>query len=141
MSARSQFVGGPFTQPQAFEKLAAMIGHWTLRGFGCYIIERAGDPIGHVGPMAIEDTDPPEFTWTLWTSDAEGQGFATEAALRVKDHLFADLGWSEMIIRIQPENSDSRRIAERVGATLTSEAAPVWYPGSLTYRLYAEVPA
>lgn len=140
-SDRSRFVRGPFAAHEAFDKFASMIGHWTLRGFGRYVITLDERPIGHVGPLAMEDVDPPEFTWTLWDGNAEGHGYATEAALAVRDHLLGDLGWPEMIIRILPKNAASCRIADRIAATLTNDAAPDWYPGSLTYRLYAKVPA
>ncbi len=140
-SDRSAFVRGPFTAVEAFDKFASIIGHWTLRGFGRYVIELNGAPIGHVGPLAMDDIDPPEFTWTLWDGTAEGHGFATEAALRVRDHLFGDLGWPQMVIRIMPDNKGSIRIAERIGATLMDEPAPDWYAGSVTYRLFAKVPA
>ena len=137
-SDRSRFVRGPFSAAEAFEKFAAIIGHWTLRGFGRYVMVRDNQPIGHVGPLAIDDTDPPEFTWTLWDGTAEGQGYATEGARAVKTHLLGDLGWPEMIIRIMPENRASCAIAERIGATRTDDPAPAWYPGSLTYRLWAK---
>lgn len=134
-SPRAHFVGGPFSAPQAFDKLAAMIGHWTLRGFGRYVMVHDGASIGHVGPLAADDGQPPEFTWTLWDGAQEGKGLATEATLRVKRHLFDDLGWRDMIIRILPGNTGSIGIAERIGARLTDEPAPDWYPTALTYRL------
>ena len=136
-SDRSRFVRGPFTAAQAFDKLAAMIGHWTLRGFGRYTIVLGNTSIGHVGPLAHESNQPAEFTWTLWDGACEGHGYATEAAIRVRDYLLGDLGWTHMIIRILPDNIGSRRIAERIGARLTNDTAPDWYPGSLTYRLEA----
>ena len=137
-SDRAHFVRGPFTAPQAFEKFAAMAGHWTLRGFGRYVIERDGAPIGHVGPMQLDDSQEPELTWTLWNGAHEGQGLATEAALRVRDHLIRDLGWPQMVILIMPDNTGSVRLAERIGATLTDIPAPDWYAGCRTYRLTAE---
>lgn len=140
-SERSRFVGGPFDAVKAFDKLAAMIGHWTLRGFGRYVIELEGRPIGHVGPLAMDDGHAPEMTWTLWDDAAEGQGYATEAARAVVDHLTGDLGWSAMIIRIQPDNTASRRLAERLGATLSDDPAPAWFPGAVTYWLREEVAA
>lgn len=81
-SERSKFVGGPFDAAKAFEKLCAMAGHWTLRGFGRYVITEkgSGQAIGHVGALQIDLSDPPEMTWTLWSDAAEGQGYAFEAA-------------------------------------------------------------
>ncbi|MCV3271783.1 GNAT family N-acetyltransferase [Roseobacter sinensis] len=140
-SERSRFVRGPFTAQEAFDKFAAIIGHWTLRGFGRYVMEYEGRAIGHVGPLAVVTDTPPELTWTLWDGTFEGRGFATEAAQAVKTHLFEDLGWPEMLVLVQPENIGSRRIAEKVGARKTDEDAPAWYPGCLTYRLEATVAA
>ncbi|WP_299048264.1 GNAT family N-acetyltransferase [uncultured Tateyamaria sp.] len=140
-SPRTKFVGGPFAAPKAFDKFAAMTGHWTLRGFGRYIMERDGTPIGHVGPMQLDDTQPPEFTWTLWDGTYEGRGLATEAACRVRDHLLGDLGWPEMIVHILPGNTGSVAIAKRIGAVLTKDPAPEWYDGAHVYRLTAGVPA
>lgn len=140
-SARSHFVGGPYDAVRAFEKLATMIGHWDIRGFGRYVIERAGAPIGHVGPLAIESVSPPELTWSLWSETAEGHGYATEAAQAVSKHLFDDCGWQELTILVQPDNHGSVQVAKRLGATLTDRAAPDWYPGALTFGLKGPVAA
>ncbi|WP_147110599.1 GNAT family N-acetyltransferase [Tateyamaria sp. syn59] len=140
-SPRTQFVGGPFDAAQAFDKFAAFAGHWALRGFGRYIMQQDGAPIGHVGPMQRDHRQPPEFTWTLWDSRYEGQGLATEAAAHVRDHLLGDLRWPEMIVHILPDNSGSIGIAERIGATRTDDTPPAWYEGAVVYRLTAEVSA
>ena len=136
-SERSRFVRGPFTAQEAFDKFAGMIGHWALRGFGRYVIEQEANPIGHIGPLATVGEDIPELTWTLWDGGKEGHGYAIEAARAVKLHLLDGLGWPALRILILPENHASRRIAERLGADLTDDPAPDWYPGSLTYRLAA----
>ncbi|MEO0937847.1 MAG: GNAT family N-acetyltransferase [Pseudomonadota bacterium] len=138
-SNRARFVGGPFDETKAFEKFCAMAGHWTMRGYGRYVMDLGGQPIGHVGPLGINDSLP-EMTWTLWDAAAEGQGFATEAAMAVWDHLHTQ-GWPEMIIRILPDNTTSIAIARRIGAIQTDEAAPAWYEGALTFRLRSEVAA
>lgn len=140
-SERSQFVGGPFDAKKAFEELSSMAGHWNLRGFGRYIIVKDGVAIGHVGPLQIDASAPPEFTWTLWDGAFEGQGLATEAARVVHQHLIQDCGWNVMLIQIMPDNVRSRLIAERLGAVLSDDPAPEWYPGALTYYLKSEVSA
>ncbi len=137
-SDRARFVRGPFSALEAFDKLSAMAGHWTLRGYGRYIMEAGGAPIGHVGPLCFDTAEPAELTWTLWDGTYEGQGLATEGALRVKEHLFEDLGWQQLTILVMPENHKSAAIAERLGAKLTDLPAPHWYPGCHTYRLSAE---
>lgn len=44
-----------------------------------------------------------------------GQGIATEAARAVRDHAFDDLQLSHVISLIHPENTASRRVAEKNG--------------------------
>lgn len=136
-SERARFVRGPFTEAQTFDKLAAMIGHWAIRGFGRYVIELDGTPIGHAGPQAIETPGQPELTWTLWDGDKEGHGYATEAARAAARHCLVELGWDKLTILIQPENEPSMAVAERLSAERTDRAAPDWYPGCVTFELTA----
>jgi len=137
-SDRSRFVGGPLTADLAWRQLATEMGHWALRGFGRYVMALHGAPIGHVGPLAPDANQTPEMTWSIWRDDAEGKGYATEAAKAVCHHLLAEEGWPELLVRVQPDNHGSCRIAERLGAELTDWPAPDWYPGALTYRLREE---
>jgi len=134
-SDRSQYVGGPYNAVQAFDKLAAMIGHWPLRGFGRYVITHDTGPVGHVGPLQMDDSHAPEMTWTLWDGAHEGQGFASEAADAVRQHLLDEQHWPELIIRIMPNNTASRRLAEKLGAKLSDDPAPHWMPNAVTYWL------
>ncbi|MCI5110061.1 MAG: GNAT family N-acetyltransferase [Marivita sp.] len=137
-SARARFVGGPFDATKAFEKFCAMAGHWTLRGFGRYVVtlRDGGRAIGHVGALQIDAADPPEMTWSLWTDTAEGKGIAHEAAAAYLAGAKARLGLSEVIIRIAEGNIRSHSLARRLGATLDESAvAPGWMPDAVTYRL------
>lgn len=138
-SPRSTFVRGPFTEAEAFDKFAAMIGHWSLRGFGRYVIEWQGRPIGHAGPLAPMADHIPELTWTLWDGACEGQGLATEAAACVRDHLLNDCGWPELTVLVMPDNVASVRVAEKLGAARQDVPSPDWYAGCLTYSLRPEV--
>lgn len=141
MSDRARFVGGPFDEAQAFARLGAMIAQWPLRGYGRYVMMLGDHAIGHVGPLARDDDYPPEMTWTLWDGSAEGQGLATEAAQEVVRHVFDDLCWPAMILRIESANTASLRLAEKLGATLSDDPIPAWSPDVLTYVLRARVNA
>ncbi|WP_306007081.1 GNAT family N-acetyltransferase [Aquicoccus porphyridii] len=135
-SDRTRFVGGPFCGVQAFEKLAAMIGHWELRGFGRLVIVHSttGRALGHVGAMQLSTDELPELTWTLWAGEDEGQGYATEACKAYRDHARSELGISTMIARIMPDNLPSRRVAERLGGILNVNAQPPqWMANAVTY--------
>lgn len=140
-SERSKFVRGPFSASAAFDKFSCIAGHWILRGYGRYIITLGGQPIGHTGPHHQLDTNHPEHTWTLWDGAYEGHGYATEAARAAKDHLLTDVGLPRLDVLVLPENTKSIAIAERLGAVLTDDAAPAWYPGCLTYSLTQQVAA
>ena len=135
-SDRSGFVGGPYDAVKAFEKFCAMVGHWSLRGFGRYVMERGGEPIGHVGPMSLSD-DVPDLTWTLWDGSVEGQGYATEAAHATARHLLVDCKWNCLQISIVKNNSASKAVAQRIGARKADRPAPAWYPDAITYDIDA----
>lgn len=141
MSDRARFVGGPFDEAQAVARLGAMIAHWPLHGYGRYVMMQGERAIGHVGPLARDDDHPPEMTWTLWDGATEGQGLATEAAQAVTRHVFDDLRWPAMILRIESGNTASLRLAEKLGATLSDNPIPGWSADVLTYDLRAQVRA
>lgn len=136
LSERTRYVGGPFTEVQAFEKLASMIGHWELRGFGRFVFveQETGRAIGHFGALQYDTTHPPEITWTIWNSDDEGKGYATEAGRALKNHARQELGFRSMIACVHHDNSASRGLAERLGGILNVRTAPPkWLPASVIY--------
>lgn len=134
---RSRSVGGPFEVFDAFSKMAAMIGHWELRGWGRYVIDLDGTPIGHCGPLDTL-TDTPEMTWTLWDGALMGQGLATEAVQAVISHLLETCGWPALKVCIDPSNEASHRMARRVGAVPSDEPGPARWPEAQTYYLRGE---
>lgn len=130
-SPRTQFVGGPKPAPLAYEKFCALIGHWSARGFGRFVIEpRAlGFGIGHVGPLWLDTGELVEMTWTLWEPRFEGKGYATEAARAVMDWLRGAMGMTQMRTAIHRDNLGSERIAERLGGVrVPGDVA--WLPGA-----------
>ncbi len=136
LSERTKYVGGPFTEVQAFEKLASMIGHWELREFGRFVLveQETGRPIGHFGALQLDTTEPPEITWTIWHSDDEGKGYATEAGRAFKSYAIQELGFTSMIACVRNDNSASRGLAERLGGILNVDTAPPkWLPDSVVY--------
>ena len=62
-------------------------------------------------------SEPIQIGWHV-RRDLWGQGLATEAALACRDYAFDRLGRSALSALIQPENTVSRRVAEKIGMTL-----------------------
>ena len=112
-----RFIGGMLPRDQVWRRLAAMIGHWVLRGYGFWALEEkaTGAYVGWSGLWYPEGWPEPEIGWSLAAS-ARGKGYATEAAKRARDYAYGELGWTTAISLIASENTGSRAVAERLGA-------------------------
>lgn len=117
-SDRSSGVGGQRPRHEVWRNLAALIGHWVLRGYGFWSVDEkaTGQYCGRVGLWCPEDWPEPEVGWTLM-AHAEGRGIAHEAALASRRHAYDVLGWKTAISLIDQENTRSKRLAARLGAT------------------------
>jgi len=123
---RSQFIGGG---PQANERDAwrafgHLVGHWVLRDFGSFIItsKNTGQIIGLTGPWFPMNHPEREIGWSVWDAGMEGKGIAYEAALAAREHAYGTLGWETAVSYIDPKNTRSIALAERLGATLEGTA-------------------
>ncbi|MHA6263124.1 GNAT family N-acetyltransferase [Arenibacterium sp. CAU 1754] len=116
-SDRSKFVGGPLTKEGSWRMLAMEIGHWTLAGFGRWIVDVTDGPscVGLVGLFAPHGWPEPEIGWDLFDG-YEGKGYATEAALAARTYAYDVLGWNTAISLVKPANTASAAVAERMGA-------------------------
>lgn len=99
--------------------------HFDEHRFGRFALEArtgdlAGQLIGFCGvayPTFIpEVADRPELGYRL-ARPTWGHGFATEAALAARDDAFYRAGLPELISLIDPANTRSERVAEKVGMT------------------------
>ncbi|WP_289040716.1 GNAT family N-acetyltransferase [uncultured Aliiroseovarius sp.] len=124
-SDRAQFIGGPYARRDAWRAFAHMVGHWTLRGFGIFVgIEKASSkPFCSAGPWFPEGWPEHEISWSVWTADAEGKGFAYEAALATRDWAYTQLGWPTAVSYVDTDNMRSAALAERMGCVIDPNAA------------------
>lgn len=134
-SDHARFYSGPMSVGDAWRKFAGYVGQWTLSGYGMFSIEHrdTGATIGMAGPFHPADFPEPEMSWLLTEPKYEGQGFASEACTAILTHLFDDLGWSQVVSYIDPDNHASRALALRLGA-VEDPAAVVPLPGCVAYR-------
>lgn len=118
-SELTQYYGGPLDRSKAWRAAAAMMGHWTIRGYGAWAVEEksSNDFCGIVGLWNPEGWPEREITWGI-VAGKQGLGIAAEAAKRSKRYAYETLGWSSVYSCISEQNLPSIRLAEKLGATL-----------------------
>ena len=126
VSDRAVYMGGPFTTEEAFCDFAQGVAGWMLRGAGMWTVTLPGSDaaLGWVY-LWYEFGDPePEIGWVL-VLEAEGRGYALEAAQAVLPRALAQFGPGRVVSYIDAGNDRSARIARALGAArdLSAEAA------------------
>jgi RimJ/RimL family protein N-acetyltransferase len=94
------------------------------RDLGLMVLETKSTQtrIGHAGlvPQKIEGKTEIEIGY--WISrDYWGSGYATEAAVTLLDYGRSQLDITRFIALIQPANTPSKRVADKLGMTIDSE--------------------
>jgi RimJ/RimL family protein N-acetyltransferase len=129
--------GGAVGRDIAWRQMAMFLGHWALRGYGMWAVERRSDRrlIGRAGFLHPEGWPGNELGWLLERA-AWGQGFALEAASAARSFGRDALGLAELVSLIRADNVRSIALALKLGArndgpvTLTgSEALLFRHPG------------
>lgn len=134
-SDRAKYMGGPLGRVDAWRRFTARFGSQALRGFSMFTVTLKGDdtPIGLIGPHYPETWNEPELGWAMY-GNAEGKGYAFEAATAARNHAYGTLGWATAISYIVPENTRSRALAERLGCVLDPDVTPPFDVPCLVYR-------
>jgi RimJ/RimL family protein N-acetyltransferase len=130
---------GPMTREEAWGRLLRHVGHWQIMRYGIFAVEdrSTGRYVGETGVADFRrnlgsDFDRfPESTWSI-VPEAQGQGFASEAALAALRWL--ERGWpgAETVCLIHIENLSSLRVAEKLGYRQVGE---VDYRGYRAFKL------
>jgi len=80
----------------------------------------------------LGDRGAVELGWLL-AREHWGHGYATEAALALRDHGFAKLGFTRLISLILRGNERSERVAQKIGERYVRDVSR----GDWTARLFA----
>jgi RimJ/RimL family protein N-acetyltransferase len=114
-----RYLGGVSGRPDAWRSMAVIVGHWTLRGYGIWVIEdkATGAFAGYSGLWNPEGWPGPEVTWSVCAAFRR-RGYAVEAAQRARDFAYDELKWSTAVSVIHPDNTASQRVAARLGAAI-----------------------
>lgn len=137
LTDRAQFIRpANYDRSKAWRGFGHVIGHWALRGFGSFVFCTKGSDsaLGMTGPWFPEGWPEHELGWTVWSAEAEGKGYAFEAATAARNHAFRDLGWTTAVSYIAPANARSIALAERLGARRDDTAAAPGEDPCLVYR-------
>jgi len=93
--------------------------HWDEHGFGLWAVcLGSGAPAGWVGAVHPrwhpEYAEQVELAWAL-LRPARGRGLATTAARTAAAACFSGLGLPELLAFVDPTNTRSRAVADRLG--------------------------
>jgi RimJ/RimL family protein N-acetyltransferase len=130
----------PLTRSEAWRQMAIFTGHWTLRGYGIWVVEErsTGEFLGRIGFWDPEGWPGFELAYSL-KKPAWGKGLASEGARAALSFAYNTLGRTEIISLIRPENVASIRVAEALGATCTETIELLGFP-ALKYRHLSSPP-
>jgi len=109
--------GRAFSKAETWRAVAGIAGHWALRGYGPYVIQRRDDAavLGVCGLWFPTDWPEPEIKWALLPA-ARGQAVGREAARAVLAMAHAFMPELAPISLIDPGNARSIALAQAVGA-------------------------
>ena len=116
------FQHDPLSREEMQGWLRRNLDHQRQYGYGLFsvLLKETGEMIGDCGLEQMEDEDAAELGYDF-RSDFWNQGYATEAALAVRDYAFDVLQLPRLISLIRVGNLASKRVAEKVGMILADE--------------------
>ncbi len=113
----AKYVGGQMNADEAWRSMALQIGHWRLKGFGCWAVEEreSGAFVGCVGLW--QSPGWPEMELGYWLApEKQGKGLAYEAALKCLEFARETLKPPSLVSYIASANAPSIKLAEKLGA-------------------------
>ncbi len=137
----ARFVGGIKSSEEAWRLMATYVGHYELNQFGYLAIDdKNTDAL--IGTVGLWKSEPwPEVELGYWLLPAaHGQGFAQEAAQAVMKYAFDVLALPTLVSYIDPANTPSIALAQRLGAVMDGEIELLEFGPHQVYR-YSPAPA
>jgi RimJ/RimL family protein N-acetyltransferase len=114
----------PLDRAGATEWVERQFVRYARDGHGWWLVEEreTGTPVGQIG-LAIQDVPEwtprfnPEIGWLLHRPYWK-RGYATEAAIGVREYAFNVRNYGEVISLIRPVNEPSQAVARRIGMSV-----------------------
>lgn len=131
---RSALERGPLSRIDAWRTWAADVAIWQLKGYGPFGVDdrETGAYLGEVGIYHGDDFPAPELGWFV-VPEAEGKGYAAEAARAVLDWVRATFDWPHITNIIDPANTRSIALGLRLGGVI-DPTLPGVDPGDVVIR-------
>lgn len=126
-----RFVGNlPNSREDAWQRILRSAGHWSLFGYGpLAVVDKKTDRIlGEVGAAHFQrGVDPrldsaPEASW-LFAKECQGRGLASEAMSALLEWLAHTAGQPCCGCLIEPDNTSSVRLAQKMGFRLVDQVS------------------
>ncbi len=113
---------GPLSREEALKQLRQRIlQHYVDRGYGLWalISKETKKLIGMAGPIVqtVDGEECVEIGYRIASSEW-GKGYATEAVAAIRDYVFSRFSMDKLIAIIDPNNTQSIRVAEKTGFKL-----------------------
>ena len=119
--------------------IAENIARYRRDGFSYFAAEeRTGGALaGFIGPL-VENVEGKRRMGVAYILGKNfwGRGYASEGAAACVDYAFDQLGAAEVIAEIRPENSASRRVAERLGMIARESFVKIYKGKEMPHLIY-----
>ena len=134
-----EHLGGPQHEADAWRGFAGLCGLWCLTPASLFsVVEKSSDNwIGRIGPLTPLHWPVQEVGWGLHR-DAEGKGYALEAAVASIDYVFDVLDWQRVDHLIADANTRSKVLADRLGSTPGGEVSLPGARSDITVRAWGQ---
>ena len=93
----------PVDPPRAWRDMAFLAGHWALKGYGHWVLEKldTGECVGRAGLLRPPGWPDLEVGWTV-AREHWGKGYAPEAARAACEWAHDELGAPHIVSLIEP---------------------------------------
>ncbi|MGB3176640.1 MAG: GNAT family N-acetyltransferase [Albidovulum sp.] len=133
-SPRAVHERGMMERAEAYRHWAADVALWSLKGYGPFGLDdrETGAYVGEVGIYEFMGYPEPELGW-FTVPEAEGKGYAAEAARAVMAWAQKTFGWDRLINIIDPANTRSIALGLKLGGVI-DPTIPGTDPGDVVIR-------